>query len=371
MFGLCRRFIIKSSSPAPVVRHIKKIANAIYFRLKSVWCLLIEILIICVLKGLIEDKSPVVSKMALRKPEPCYYYRDSYAWDKTRQSFTKIHDNIYGTTKLLNWQDISGTWIFRHSNQSQIAKFMGLPWGPPGSCRTQMGPMLAPWTLLSGIRIIGENPWSEESHDQIDRFVLLETERHGKLPQNHLIEQKEKNHQIVHCLSGVHFHHPTYDGYWSLLFQLPSPTMHRRMPAVPAQGMTQSDMYADRVPVVLVPPVGATSFHFGQRPPSEIYVGVMEDGAGVLPPFGGAALHIVERPPSPEDGGSTMSAPLPYAVSMMTWFRADSRFARSQWETALLCNDVSHWLCTSLESALLFDHRLFNLPIWQKVKKKV
>ena len=30
--------------------------------------------------------------------------------------------------------------------------------------------------------------------------------------------------------------------------------------------------------------------------------------------------------------------------------RADSRFAPSPWETALLCNDVSHWLGTSLES---------------------
>ena len=26
---------------------------------------------------------------------------------------------------------------------------MGLTWGPPWSCRPQMGPMLAPWTLLS------------------------------------------------------------------------------------------------------------------------------------------------------------------------------------------------------------------------------
>ena len=33
-------------------------------------------------------------------------------------------------------------------------------------------------------------------------------------------------------------------------------------------------------------------------------------------------------------------------------YRADSRFAPSQWETALLCNDVSHWLGTNLESAL-------------------
>ena len=32
---------------------------------------------------------------------------------------------------------------------SQIARFMGPPWGPPGPCRPQMGPMLVPWTLLS------------------------------------------------------------------------------------------------------------------------------------------------------------------------------------------------------------------------------
>ena len=30
-------------------------------------------------------------------------------------------------------------------------------------------------------------------------------------------------------------------------------------------------------------------------------------------------------------------------------YRDDSRFAPSQWETALLCNDVSHWLGASLE----------------------
>ena len=32
--------------------------------------------------------------------------------------------------------------------------------------------------------------------------------------------------------------------------------------------------------------------------------------------------------------------------------RADSRFAPSQWVMPLLCNDVSHWLCANLESAL-------------------
>ena len=33
-------------------------------------------------------------------------------------------------------------------------------------------------------------------------------------------------------------------------------------------------------------------------------------------------------------------------------YMAYTRFAPSLWETALLCNDISHWLGTSLESAL-------------------
>ena len=33
----------------------------------------------------------------------------------------------------------------------QITKFMGPTWGSPGFCRAQMGPMLAPWTLPSGL----------------------------------------------------------------------------------------------------------------------------------------------------------------------------------------------------------------------------
>ena len=37
---------------------------------------------------------------------------------------------------------------------SQIAKFMEPTWGPPLEfCGPQIGPMLAPWTLLSGMSI--------------------------------------------------------------------------------------------------------------------------------------------------------------------------------------------------------------------------
>ena len=34
---------------------------------------------------------------------------------------------------------------------SQIARFMGPTFGPSGADRTQVGPMMAPWTLLSGM----------------------------------------------------------------------------------------------------------------------------------------------------------------------------------------------------------------------------
>ena len=39
------------------------------------------------------------------------------------------------------------------SPKVHIYKVHGPTWGPPGSCRPQMGPMLVPWTLLSGYRM--------------------------------------------------------------------------------------------------------------------------------------------------------------------------------------------------------------------------
>ena len=48
-------------------------------------------------------------------------------------------------------QDISRTVTYY---RALIARFMGPTWGPPGSCQAQVGPMLAPWTLLSGCSAI-------------------------------------------------------------------------------------------------------------------------------------------------------------------------------------------------------------------------
>ena len=43
----------------------------------------------------------------------------------------------------------------------------------------------------------------------------------------------------------------------------------------------------------------------------------------------------------------------PRQVYIRSWNRDFYRFTPSQWKTVLLCNDVSHWLGTNLESALL------------------
>ena len=55
--------------------------------------------------------------------------------------------------KLIGWMGKWQTAIAhppRWDMGTQIARFMGPTWGPPGADRIQVGPMLAPWILLSG-----------------------------------------------------------------------------------------------------------------------------------------------------------------------------------------------------------------------------
>ena len=51
------------------------------------------------------------------------------------------HHDMGTLSMLLNLYEVIG---------ALIARFMGPTWGPSGADRTQVGPMLAPWTLLSG-----------------------------------------------------------------------------------------------------------------------------------------------------------------------------------------------------------------------------
>ena len=63
---------------------------------------------------------------------------------------TRLLTNLWSAS---SWSD---SLLPRHcpaqqNNISLIARFMGPTWGPSGDDRTQVGPMLAPWTELSGI----------------------------------------------------------------------------------------------------------------------------------------------------------------------------------------------------------------------------
>ena len=66
-------------------------------------------------------------------------------------SLSKLFKNsswVAGNFRPLNAHVMSMWWL--SITDTQIAKFLGPTWGPPGSCRPQVGPMLAPWTLLLG-----------------------------------------------------------------------------------------------------------------------------------------------------------------------------------------------------------------------------
>ena len=57
--------------------------------------------------------------------------------------FFKIQQWPYERNLESDWNQLHGevcTWVDL-SEQTQIARFMGPTWGPPGSCRPQVGPM--------------------------------------------------------------------------------------------------------------------------------------------------------------------------------------------------------------------------------------
>ena len=58
------------------------------------------------------------------------------------------------TIKMMGQYNGGVTSLSGHWGHTHIAKFMGPKWGPSGTSRPQMGPMLAPWTLLSGYALL-------------------------------------------------------------------------------------------------------------------------------------------------------------------------------------------------------------------------
>ena len=107
----------------------------------------------------------------------------TYQWFGDIQSNRNIWWNIVWQNTLAKSMitQFYASWfsdaVYRHNSATQIAKFMGPTWGPPGSCRTQMGPTLAPWTLLSGKAITNQCwffMWHQQRHTwNIDKYVTL------------------------------------------------------------------------------------------------------------------------------------------------------------------------------------------------------
>ena len=79
------------------------------------------------------------------------WYAEINMWNRQVHNFNKIRP----TTNLCKTVHcISDTFLIVWSSMvSQIAKFMGPTRGAPRSYRPQMGPILAPWNLLSGILV--------------------------------------------------------------------------------------------------------------------------------------------------------------------------------------------------------------------------
>ena len=90
------------------------------------------------------------------EPSFLYYKMSSLYWDNPPivTSFTKEVNQRLAKRQLKTNGRLANLVLTSSAKEatgvSQIAKFMGPTWGPPGFCRPLMGPMLAPCTLLSG-----------------------------------------------------------------------------------------------------------------------------------------------------------------------------------------------------------------------------
>ena len=77
-------------------------------------------------------------------------------WELTQDTAkkSKTKHKLWWSVAISTFHVLTINWFYdkfvNHHIDTQIAKFMGPTWFPPGFCRPQMGPMLAPWNLLSG-----------------------------------------------------------------------------------------------------------------------------------------------------------------------------------------------------------------------------
>ena len=116
------------------------------------------------------------------KGETCCYFLGCTAcllkiqskWNHktTRGRKSSIHYRAVRNILLYIWPQYSCNAV--QYNMIMIhpdSKVHGPTWGPSGSCRPQMGPILAPWTLLSGQHCICDYPGITLSWDRTYKYT--------------------------------------------------------------------------------------------------------------------------------------------------------------------------------------------------------
>ena len=112
-----------------------------------------------------------------------------------------------------------------------IAEFMGPTWGPSGADRTQVGPMLAPWTLLSGTpqSVLRKGSlWNSTQnilciHWKIHVWILYNLYRVESLRALRLkSSQVFLKHPLVNCCIFFHYLKP----FMLLINKVPAKTLH-------------------------------------------------------------------------------------------------------------------------------------------------
>ena len=89
---------------------------------------------------------------------------------------------------------------------SLIARFMGPAWCPPGSFRPQMGPMLAPWTLLSGLPM-----WDPNGRPVVSYSLIYMRSRHPWITGQHGPLARYVKFRVVHAPGMPETFPPTTD----------------------------------------------------------------------------------------------------------------------------------------------------------------
>ena len=84
---------------------------------------------------------------------------------KKKHTQIKFHFPAWSVEQISNGKSSPVySWTATITKLTLIARFMGPTWGPSGADRTLVGPMLAPWTLLSGVIYGKDEPSAMTQH---------------------------------------------------------------------------------------------------------------------------------------------------------------------------------------------------------------